>query len=803
MKLKLRLIATMLVAGCGGLGTVASVEDVPLAPRAKAPDALWRALVAQEPRSFIVALSPTVTDKAMWRLHKATLLDAAPSTEREIERDWDELPLVQVRATTVDAALAMLDRDETAAAYDIAQYQPSDAESFPLIGQPAAVAAGKTGDGTAVAVLDTGVDYTRAELGSCTAPGVPAGCRVAYAADFAPNDNLRDENGHGTNVAGIVAGVAPGTKILALDVFNHDGASSTDILSAINWAIANKQTYGIAALNLSLGGGSSAAPCTSDAIGIALATARGAGIAPVVASGNNGYTGALSSPACAPAAISVGAVYDAALGGIRYGSCSDPATAADQITCFSNSASFLTVLAPGALITAGGYTMAGTSQAAPHVAGAMAILRAAFPAETVEQQVARLTGTGKKIRDGRNGVTTSRIDVAAALGTPVSDTTPPTGSVTINGGAAATRTAAVTLAITASDPSGVGQMCVSSTATCNEFQPFAATRAWTLAAGDGRKTVTVFLRDRLGNTTTAAASPSAAIVLDTAAPTSGSVTAAAGNGQVALSWTGFADAGTGIASYRVVMASGAAAPERCPGDAVYAGTATTATVAGLANGTTYGYRVCAVDGAGNVSTGVAGSATPRPESNPPTGTIKINDGASVTRTRAVTLALAATDDTRVAQMCISDGPACTSFVAYATAASYTFGAGDGTRTLRVWYRDPWGNTSAPATAVIAIDTTAPTGGALTATAAIARLTLSWTAAADPGSGVAGYKLVGTAGTVPPATACTTGTALYTGTATSFVHAVSTRTTWSYRVCAVDGAGNVSEGTTKTATALGQ
>jgi hypothetical protein len=105
--------------------------------------------------------------------------------------------------------------------------------------------------------------------------------------------------------------------------------------------------------------------------------------------------------------------------------------------------------------------------------------------------------------------------------------------------------------------------------------------------------------------------------------------------------------------------------------------------------------------------------------------------------------------------------------------------------------------------VIAIDTTAPTGGALTATAAIARLTLSWTAAADPGSGVAGYKLVGTAGTVPPATACTTGTALYTGTATSFVHAVSARATWSYRVCAVDGAGNVSAGTTKTATALGQ
>ncbi|HMG21043.1 MAG TPA: S8 family serine peptidase, partial [Kofleriaceae bacterium] len=512
---KLSVVAVTLLAACG-VESVESLDDVPAASRAKAPEAMWRALAAQEPRSFIVALSPTATDSASWAGHKAQLLSAAPASDAVIDCDWDQLPLVQVRAASVDAALAVIDRDEVVAAYEIERYELTDAESFPLIGQPAAVAAGKTGAGTAVAVLDTGTDYTRAEFGSCTAPGVPASCRVAYAADIATGDNSRDDNGHGTNVAGIVAGVAPGAKLVALDVFNGSGASSTDIITAINWAIANRQTYHIAALNLSLGGGASTAPCSNDAIGVALGAARTAGIAPVVASGNNGYSNAISAPACAPAAISVGAVYDAALGGISYGNCSDPRIAADQITCFSNSASFLTVLAPGALITAGGYTMAGTSQATPHVAGALAILRAAFPTETVEQLVARLTRTGKRITDARNGVTTARIDVSAALGAPAGDTAPPTGSVAINGGAAATRTAAVTLAIAGSDPSGVTQMCVTNTTACTAFEAFAAGKPWTLAAGDGRRTVTVFLRDRLGNTTTAATSPSASITFDAA-----------------------------------------------------------------------------------------------------------------------------------------------------------------------------------------------------------------------------------------------------------------------------------------------
>ncbi len=208
-------VATLLV-GCGVEAT-----EAPVTSHDKAPDTLLRQFDDLGDHSFIVGMSVRPDDPASAPLeHVARVERLAALTDIAIEHDWDQLALVQVRARTLEAALAALDSDDVEQAYEPVEYQLADAQSFPLMNQPAAAAAGKTGAGTAVAVLDTGANYRHAELGSCTAPNTPAGCRVAYAADFAPNDNSLDDNGHGTHVAGIVAGVAPGTKILALDVFN-------------------------------------------------------------------------------------------------------------------------------------------------------------------------------------------------------------------------------------------------------------------------------------------------------------------------------------------------------------------------------------------------------------------------------------------------------------------------------------------------------------------------------------------------------------------------------------------------------
>jgi subtilisin family serine protease len=93
----------------------------------------------------------------------------------------------------------------------------------------------------------------------------------------------------------------------------------------------------------------------------------------------------------------------------------DFSTTADQVTCFSNSASFLTVLAPGSEITAAGITMSGTSQATPHVAGAIAVLREKNAALIPDQIEDILRSTGVSVTDSRNGLAFPRLDVLAAV----------------------------------------------------------------------------------------------------------------------------------------------------------------------------------------------------------------------------------------------------------------------------------------------------------------------------------------------------------------------------------------------------
>ncbi len=188
-------------------------------------------------------------------------------------------------------------------------------------------------------------------------------------------------------------------------------------------------------MNLSLGGDRFFKECLNSPFSVAFSQARAVDVLPVVATGNNGYRDSIASPACATGAVRVGAVYDANVGGLRWtlpqgGSCTDTQTLADQVTCFSNSAHLMTLLAPGALIDAAGINSGGTSQATPHVSGAIAVLRApnAFPVESLEQTVSRLVSTGKPVIDLLNSLVKPRLDLQAAVeATPL----PTIGSPTI------------------------------------------------------------------------------------------------------------------------------------------------------------------------------------------------------------------------------------------------------------------------------------------------------------------------------------------------------------------------------------
>ncbi len=338
-----------------------------------------------------------------------------------IVRDYSHLPIGLYRIADNAALRALLERDEVLALYEDRIIYPSLAQSLPLIGQNLLPSAGLTGSGTTVAVLDTGVDYTRVAFGACTAPGIPSEtCKVAAAVELATADGSNDDNGHGSNVAGIVVGVAPDSRIAALDIFNSDGTSSDSlVIAGINWAIANQETYNIVGINMSLGDSSNNTnPCSSrysNPYITPITAARDAGILSVAASGNNAYINGISRPACTPGVVSVGAVYDSNVGGVTWSACTDSTTAADKVTCFSNSASFLTMLAPGALINAAGSTKGGTSQASPHVAGAVAVLRSAVPEDSLDQTVARLTSNGIMVTDARNGITLPRIKLSEAV----------------------------------------------------------------------------------------------------------------------------------------------------------------------------------------------------------------------------------------------------------------------------------------------------------------------------------------------------------------------------------------------------
>ncbi|MFB3881622.1 MAG: S8 family serine peptidase [Armatimonadota bacterium] len=295
-------------------------------------------------------------------------------------------------------------------------------ESGPLIGRPEAETAGYTGEGIGIAVIDTGVDYSHPDLGGGGFPNA----KVVGGHDFVNSDsNPMDDNGHGTYTSGIAAGagavyrgIAPGAHIIALKVLDSTGLGySSAIISALQWCVTHQSEFNIRVANLSLSDSAEwrdQAQCDGDPEGQAITAAADAGIVVAVAAGNEGYFNGIGMPACATKALAVGASWDSG-------------AEVDSPASFSNRGELLDVYAPGIWITAprwsgdpegsGRYlTGAGTSSAAPHVAGAAAdVFEMLGPSATVVDVSARLMRTGIQIVDPTTGVGTPRIDLVRAM----------------------------------------------------------------------------------------------------------------------------------------------------------------------------------------------------------------------------------------------------------------------------------------------------------------------------------------------------------------------------------------------------
>ena len=309
------------------------------------------------------------------------------------------------------------------------------AESTGVVGAPIAWANGYDGTGQAVAILDTGVENTHPFLSG----------RVVSEACYSTTDSTQGSvtlcpNGtnqqvgtgaaapcssgcsHGTHVAGIAAGagpsfngVAPDADIIGIQVFSDFGTDvlsyTSDQIKGLERVYALRNTYNIAAANMSLGGGRYFSNCDSNSRKPIIDNLRSVGIATVISSGNNGYTDSMGAPACISSAISVGSTRDGSGG----------ATPTDSVSSFSNSVGFLSLLAPGqwinSSIVGGGYdNYQGTSMAAPHVAGAWAVYKDKFPTATVTGALGAFNSSGVAVTDTRNSVTKDRIQVNAAVG---------------------------------------------------------------------------------------------------------------------------------------------------------------------------------------------------------------------------------------------------------------------------------------------------------------------------------------------------------------------------------------------------
>lgn len=253
-------------------------------------------------------------------------------------------------------------------------------------------------------------------------------------------------------------------------------------------------------------------------------------------------------------------------------------------------------------------------------------------------------------------------------------------------------------------------------------------------------------------------------VFDTVPPENGKLAIASrpeDNLRFDLSWTEFPDRSSGLKEYWLVFGTAGYPACSASGRArISTGTGRTYSHAPLNLGKTYYYRACASDNVGNVSTGAKAAKKVLPEYNPPTnGSILIigkdpytSGDDMYTRFSTVTLALDATDLNLPLKMCVSNGDTCRTWVAYASTKPWKLSAGSGKKTVKVRFRDKYGNaTPTPAVATTILDVTKPADGALAIAPGLVNTTfeLSWLAG-DALSGVAGYRLVAKRRVIPRA-----------------------------------------------------
>ncbi|MFS8498547.1 MAG: S8 family serine peptidase [Micromonosporaceae bacterium] len=348
------------------------------------------------------------------RAEEVRLLPSIGGAGLSLDRDGAGDLWADLTAAAADRPVAALAALSRAKVWLDRTVEVSLSDSVPQIGADEVHETGLDGTGVTVAVLDTGVDPDHPDLAG----------RIVQTANFTP-DPFRDGHGHGTHVASIIAGsgaasggtyrgVASGADLMVGKVLPDSGSGPTSaVIAGMEWA-----AYGGADIvNLSLGGAPSDG--TDPASQAVQTLTEQTGALFVVAAGNNEGDASVNSPAAASAALAVGNVdkQDQLASSSNRGPRRGDAAVKPELT--APGTDIVAARSAGTFMGApvdDHYTRAtGTSMAAPHVAGAAALLAQAHPDWTWQELKDALVSTARPgdytVFQGGAG----RVDVARAV----------------------------------------------------------------------------------------------------------------------------------------------------------------------------------------------------------------------------------------------------------------------------------------------------------------------------------------------------------------------------------------------------
>jgi subtilisin family serine protease len=593
-----RVLATALLSSVVLSGVAPGASAVQPAPQQEAKPAV-------QPT---VQPGPEPRDRYVVRYAPGTDVAAAAKSLRgkkiKVDREFSKAVRAAVVNLTPAEAASLADSPEVEAVevdavmgIDATQYSAPwgldriDQRALPLSGS---FTTAKAGAGVTAYVVDSGVLASHTEFGGRVIQGWSA---------VTDGVGTGDCNGHGTHVAGTIAGttygVAKASALIPVRVFGCSGSGYTsDVIAGLDW-VAGHHVAGVpAVVNMSLGG---AASSTVDA---ALQGVINDGVTAVVAAGNSAADACTASPARFAAALTVAA-----------------SDSSDRQASFSNTGTCVDLYAPGVSILSASHssntstaTMSGTSMAAPHTAGAAALLLSEQPALTPAQVTSALIGatTPGVITGAGTGTPNRLLSTVPPAAAPAPVVVPaakapaaPTGvRATAGVGSAAvswTRGADGGSALTAqtvtvwSGALRVKSVTVSGTATTAAVTALTTGKAYsfTVTATNAVGTSPASVQSNIV-TTLAAKAPTA--------PTG--VKATAGSRSASLTWTNGGDGGSTVTGQTITVYSGL---QRI-GAVTVAGSATAARITGLTAGRSYTFTVASTNAIGTGPASVKSNA---------------------------------------------------------------------------------------------------------------------------------------------------------------------------------------------------